>query len=201
MTTPQYNAPYPGQMPAEPPKGRGPAIAALILGIIGIILGFTFCLSWLGALLGLVGLILGIVGLMGVNKSPGGRKGLPIAGIIASVAAILIGLVITIVGWMYAVQFAEWGIKEGMNADANRLADEARARGVDDATITAARARLDAALENGPESFEDMERYTREVEQAMQDYRDALQGTGDDGAIEDADDSMDADETGAGGGP
>ena len=133
MTTPQYNAPYPGQMPAESPKGRGPAIAALILGIIGIILGFTFCLSWLGALLGVVGLILGIVGLMGVNKSPGGRKGLPIAGIIASVAAILVGLVITIVGWMYAVQFAEWGIKEGTNAEAEVWAREARDRGVDEA--------------------------------------------------------------------
>jgi hypothetical protein len=173
MTTPQYNAPYPGT--ESPTRGRGPAIAALILGIVGILLGFTFCLSWLGALLGLVGVILGVVGLMGVNKTPGGKKGLPIAGIIASVAALLIGLIVTIVGWMYAVQFAEWGITEGTNAEAEVMAAEARQRGVDEETINAARERLNAALENGPTGFEDMERFTEEVERAKREYEQTLE--------------------------
>jgi type IV pilin PilA/uncharacterized protein DUF4190 len=83
------NPQYPGQ-PAGAPQGTsGVAIAALILGILGICLVIPF---------GLVSIILGIVALGQISKQPGlGGKGMAIFGIVAPLASLpIIGIMAAI---------------------------------------------------------------------------------------------------------
>jgi len=73
-------------------------IAALILGILSILLSFIpGCGLIMVFLPALIGLILGIVDVVKKSKS-GGKKGLGIAGIILNVLAIIISIVSTVLG-------------------------------------------------------------------------------------------------------
>ena len=78
---PGYGGPgYGGYPPASPPN-NGLAIAALVLGIIAILVGITPFFFWAGALLGLTGLGLGIGGLVRARKGAP-RKQMAVAGIV-----------------------------------------------------------------------------------------------------------------------
>ncbi len=81
--------------PAEPEK-KGFAIAALVLGIVGLI---AWCLPILGYPVGIVGIIMGIVGLQKTSK-----KGMCIAGIIMSAVCLIASLVNSIAGVMLMSQ-------------------------------------------------------------------------------------------------
>lgn len=63
---------------------NGMAIAALVLGIIGLVTSFVF----IGGALGIVGLILGIVSLR-TSKRTGSGRGMAIGGIVTSILAII----------------------------------------------------------------------------------------------------------------
>jgi membrane-bound ClpP family serine protease len=75
----------PGGYGYQPQATRnGMAIAALVLGIIGLVTSIVF----IGGALGIVGLILGIVSLR-TSKRTGAGKGMAIGGIVTSILAIV----------------------------------------------------------------------------------------------------------------
>jgi hypothetical protein len=97
-------APPPGWAPGYPgaptfgasKPSNGPAIASLILGIIGL-LTFWFLL---GGVLGIIGFVLGIVGIRKARQIDNG-KGLAIAGTILSALAVMATVVIVLaLGWL-----------------------------------------------------------------------------------------------------
>ena len=81
---PMYNA------PAQPPKASGLGIAGMVLGIVGIVCSVSGCFFWLGIILGIIGVVLSAVGL---KKSPQGKKGMAIAGVVCSVIAIIVAII------------------------------------------------------------------------------------------------------------
>ena len=63
----------------------GPAIASMILGILGVIFTFTYFLSPISILLGIIGLI------MGITSNKKSRSGFAIAGIATSIVSMVLG--------------------------------------------------------------------------------------------------------------
>lgn len=88
MASPTQTAPVPAV------KNSGLAIAALVLGILALLGSWIPILNNFSILLGVVGVILAIVGLVGVSKGKKGGKGLAIAGLVLSILAIAISLVL-----------------------------------------------------------------------------------------------------------
>ena len=103
------NYPPPGQVPHQPPpqppamggapqayhphpqhqqQGNGMAVAAMVLGIVGLVL---FWVPFLGLICALLGAILGFTGLSKANKLGGKGKGMAIAGIVTGIVGTLIG--------------------------------------------------------------------------------------------------------------
>lgn len=81
-------APYPGHPgPTPPPPTNGMAVAALVFGIVGILLGLVPFLFWAGGILGLVGLGLGIAA---VVRSRGGapRGAMAVAGTVLALLGV-----------------------------------------------------------------------------------------------------------------
>lgn len=83
----------------DPKAGKGLGVAALILGIIGLILCFIPVINVFGVILAITALILGIVGMI-IAKKKGGSKGMALTGLILGALGIIIFIV------MYAVVFA-----------------------------------------------------------------------------------------------
>lgn len=86
-------------MPATPyaqapaPASNGMAVAALVLGILGL-LG-AFCFGFPGLLFGIIAVVLGILGLRKANTLPGTpQKGVAIGGIVTGAIGLLIGLAV-----------------------------------------------------------------------------------------------------------
>ncbi|MEU9376469.1 DUF4352 domain-containing protein [Streptomyces sp. NPDC048255] len=73
-------APFPGY-PQTAPATNGLAIAALVLGVLGVLGGVTPFLFWVGALLGLTGLGLGVGGFVKARKGAP-RKAMAVTGIV-----------------------------------------------------------------------------------------------------------------------
>ena len=88
-TQPGYGPPA---SPYAPKRTNGVAIAALVLGIIGLL---TFWVPILGLVLGLIALVLGIVG---VRRGPNG-KGMAVAGIVLGTLAVIGGVIILVIGY------------------------------------------------------------------------------------------------------
>lgn len=85
--------------PAPSNAGQTMGIVALILGIISLPLAFIPCVGFLAIPPACLAIIFGIIGIVQANKV-GGKKGLPMAGLIIGIVALVI-----IVAWM--VMFAE----------------------------------------------------------------------------------------------
>ncbi|SKA02919.1 protein of unknown function [Pilibacter termitis] len=77
-------------------KTNGFAIAALVLGIIGIVGSLIPILNIFSLLLGIVGLVLGILAILKANRQ-GSSKGMSIAGIILSSLTILVAIIINVI--------------------------------------------------------------------------------------------------------
>lgn len=71
-------------------RNNGKSVASLVLGIIGVVLGFLGLWGWTGAILGIIGLILGV---LGRKENP---TGMATAGIVLSIIAVALGLIMTI---------------------------------------------------------------------------------------------------------
>lgn len=80
--------------PADAKGGNGPAVAALICGIVSLLLAVP--VFPLGLVLGIAGLILGVVGLRRARHPAAGRKGMAVTGLITGVLGLLLSVVVLI---------------------------------------------------------------------------------------------------------
>lgn len=88
--SPPPSAPYTPQ--TQPKNGFG--IAALVLGIVGIVLGLIPAVGIvLAILLGLIGIVFGILGFLRANKGIATNKVMAIVGTVLSVLAIVVGII------------------------------------------------------------------------------------------------------------
>ncbi|WP_327148999.1 DUF4190 domain-containing protein [Nocardia sp. NBC_01329] len=102
---PGYPAPGPGPYPGpggqpeywqESPKRKGMAIAALVLGILGVLSFWTIAG---GILFGLIAVILGVIALVKAKRGTGGGGIMAVIGLILGLLAIVGVIVVAIVGW------------------------------------------------------------------------------------------------------
>ena len=110
--TPSDRPPYP---PQGPPPGQGPGgsyqaggypaargrrnglgTAALVLGVVALVLVVLLLFSPLGAFLGLVAVLFGILGLMRANRGEADNRGQAVAGLVTGGIALLVGIFLTI---------------------------------------------------------------------------------------------------------
>src|SRR3954471_7986239 len=85
---------YGGQQPPGPLKGSGLAIAALVLGIIAVLLCWVPIVNNFAAILAVVGLALGVPALISARRGKRTGSGLAVASVILSVLA-LVGVLAT----------------------------------------------------------------------------------------------------------
>jgi hypothetical protein len=77
--------------------------AALVVGVVALVLVVLLLFSPLGALLGLVAVLLGILGLMRANRGEADNRGQAVAGLVTGAVALLFGILFTIsVGTWFA---------------------------------------------------------------------------------------------------
>ncbi len=105
-TPPPGNWGGPGGYGPPPPgyggqQSKGLAVAALVLGIVGVATFFIF----LGGLLGIVALVLGIVAIRQTRKGQAGGQSMAIAGTILGGAAIVITAIYAIALSAFFVKF------------------------------------------------------------------------------------------------
>jgi hypothetical protein len=93
---PAYAAPYD---PRTQPKGK--SVASLVIGIVSLVLGFTFIVP-------IVGVILGAVGM---SSEPAGR-GMAIAGVILNLIALAGWIIFVIIFGLALVAF--WAASAGV---------------------------------------------------------------------------------------
>ncbi len=74
----------PQQQAGGPTKTSGAGVAALVLGLLGLLSGWVPFICFISVLLSIIGLILGLVGKRSADANPAVGRGLPIAGLILS---------------------------------------------------------------------------------------------------------------------
>ena len=79
----------------EPKQTNVLAIVSLVLGRLAIVCGC--CLAWVGCLFGIAGIICAVL------SKKNGKSGLATAGLICSIAGIVLGLAITIFSVVFSV--------------------------------------------------------------------------------------------------
>jgi hypothetical protein len=86
-----------GQVPADRTgsQSNGIAVAALVIGILSLLVSFLPLIGLIGVIGGIVALILGIVGRSNAKKGAGGG-GMAIAGIVTGSIAMVIAILITV---------------------------------------------------------------------------------------------------------
>ena len=84
----------PGPMaPAPVPPRNGLGIAALVLGLCGLVIGLIPFFGLGAILLGIVGLVLGLVGVQRARNHIATNTGTAVAGVVACVLAVVLGIV------------------------------------------------------------------------------------------------------------
>ena len=95
--------PQPGGYPRAGGRRNGMGVAALVSGVVALVLVALLLFSPLGALLGLIAVVLGIVGLVRANRGEADNRGQAVAGLVTGGLALLLGVVFTIsVGTWFA---------------------------------------------------------------------------------------------------
>lgn len=103
---PPYGQPYYGPLyppVAQPRNGMG--TAGMVLGIVGLVLGWLPMIGWLAFVLALVGLPLSGVGYSRTKRGEATNRGPAIAGIVCNI----ITLVVCVLGFIVMVAFATSG--------------------------------------------------------------------------------------------
>ena len=92
-------------------QNNGVALAAMILGILAL-LGLVFVFP--AIILGIIALVLGIMGVRKASsiQGPGARKGMAITGIVTSVIALILSVLMLIFGFSMAKQLMDDGVFE-----------------------------------------------------------------------------------------
>jgi hypothetical protein len=88
--------PPPGGYPQAAGRRNGVGVAALVIGVVALVLVVLLLFSPLGAFLGLVAVVLGIVGLARANRGEADNRGQAVTGLVTGGLALLIGIVVTI---------------------------------------------------------------------------------------------------------
>ena len=78
------------------PRRNGMGTAALVIGVVALVLAVLILFAPLGAFLGLVALVLGIVGLVRANRGQADNRGQAVAGLVTGALALVIGLLFTV---------------------------------------------------------------------------------------------------------
>ena len=93
----------PGQYPTQPPgqypaarRRNGMGTAALVLGVVALVLVLLLLFSPIGAFLGLLAVLFGILGIMRANRGEADNRGQAVAGLVTGAIALLVGLFFTI---------------------------------------------------------------------------------------------------------
>jgi hypothetical protein len=96
----------PGQVPAggyqaggyqaAPRRRNGMGTAALVLGVLALVLVLLLIFAPLGAFLGLLAVIFGIVGIVWANQGQADNRGQAVAGLVTGGLALLLGIWFTI---------------------------------------------------------------------------------------------------------
>jgi Domain of unknown function (DUF4190) len=81
-----------GAAPTARPRRNGMGTAALVIGVVALVLAVLILFAPLGAFLGLVALVLGIVGLVRANRGQADNRGQAVAGLVTGALALVIGL-------------------------------------------------------------------------------------------------------------
>jgi membrane-bound ClpP family serine protease len=133
---PDPTQPYPpagagsGATPTARPRHNGMGTAALVLGILGLVLVVLIFFAPLGAFLGLLAVIFGILGLLRANRGEADNPGQALTGLITGAVALVLGLLLTIgIGTFFAANvndFRRFG--RCMNDATTQSAREACAR-------------------------------------------------------------------------
>jgi membrane-bound ClpP family serine protease len=125
---PPAGAGYGGPQAARPRNGMG--TAAMVLGILGLVLVVLIFFSPLGAVLGLLAVPFGIVGVLRANRGEADNRGQALTGLVTGAVALVIGVLLTIgIGTFFAANvndFREFG--RCMDAASGQQAREACAR-------------------------------------------------------------------------
>jgi hypothetical protein len=93
-----------GGGPAGPPTPQpyvvkprnGVGVAALVLGLLGLVLTLLVLPAPLGALLGLLALIFGIIGIGRVGRGEATNRGQAVTGLITGILALALGVFLTV---------------------------------------------------------------------------------------------------------
>ena len=92
-----------GAYPAARRRRNGMGTAALVVGVVALVLVALILFSPLGVLLGLVAVVLGIVGIVLVNRGEADNRGQAVAGLVTGGLAMLIGLFLAVsIGTFFA---------------------------------------------------------------------------------------------------
>ena len=167
-----------GQPHAGPAKNSGLGVAALIVGILALILSPIPCVNVLGIILAVVGLGLGIAGWVSASGKPETKATLAIVGTVLSILAVIVFIISYVLLSAFGGSMIEAGARMGVRADADRLAVEAREAGVEQSVIDDARNELDSAVDGFKISFSDeaaMEESARKLQSALDAYYEKLQ--------------------------
>jgi hypothetical protein len=104
----QPPGPPPGQYPSQPPgqypaagypaarRRNGMGTAALVLGVVALVLVLLLLFSPIGAFLGLLAVLFGILGLIRANRGEADNRGQAVAGLVTGAIALLAGVFFTI---------------------------------------------------------------------------------------------------------
>ena len=97
-----------GRYPTARGRRNGMGTAALVLGIVALVLVALILFSPLGVLLGLLAVIFGIVGIVRVGRGEADNRGQAVAGLVTGAVALVIGLFLTIgIGVFFAANVNE----------------------------------------------------------------------------------------------
>src|SRR3954470_3833353 len=123
---------YGGQQPPGPLKGSGLAIAALVLGIIAVLLCWVPIVNNFAAILAVVGLALGIPALISARRGKRTGSGLAVASVILSVLA-LVGVVATQAFYSSVID----DVTDELNNSSQSLTEDAETSGAAEAEASA----------------------------------------------------------------
>jgi membrane-bound ClpP family serine protease len=126
-TPPSPPGGYDGAYPRVQPRQNGFGTAALVLGVVGLVLVLLILFSPVGVILGLLAVVFGILGIMRVNRGEADNRGQAVTGLVTGAVALVIGLFFAIsIGTFFATNvndFRQFGrCMENANSDQERRA-------------------------------------------------------------------------------
>jgi Domain of unknown function (DUF4190) len=82
--------------PYLPRPRNGAGVAALVLGVVGLVLTLLVLSAPLGGLLGLLAVILGIIGIRRAGRREATNRGQAVSGLITGILALALGVLLTV---------------------------------------------------------------------------------------------------------